>query len=218
MSTIKANDSDFENLYNSPISIKDATEMLKRKPQPNDRPFVAGTTNLNNGLVDRWEKEVLNHISDEKDCIPSGRVWDSWQIFEEGIVVTKFIEQKQKGIIQEIKFEDIEYWKNLFENGSITEIFDHGSGSIGFGWRLLNDYIKMWYAEQKYTQFYSKFSTPLEWEKNYHNYTKLLKGDVHPLWSSKETRDIINQKVLSILINNIKPQNSESLGGVQGSM
>lgn len=192
-----------EDLYNGPISIEDAAGMYRRKVQRNDRPYVAETTKLNNRMVDDWKKNVLQKICDGNGQVPAGRVEKSWRLYEEGKAIEQYIEMKKKGMIPSYSDEVIEFWKDFFENLTVEEIHSHGSGVVFTGWQILQEYIKIWFAEQKWEKLFSKSKDPLWWEKNQHDYTDYLEGKLEPLWSHEKFDDI-TQKIASILGNQVK--------------
>ncbi len=192
-------------MCNAPMLTSDAASMLRRRAQKNDRPYIAKTTKLNNRKVDDWKKNVLDKISDNRGMVLSGRVWHSWELYNEGKSVLKYRELKTKGVIPEISPDILEFWKDFFENLTVEEMHSYGSGAVSYGWGIIQTYNKMWYADQKYEKLFSQYSTPLEWERNYHRYKPLLFGEISPLWD-EETRKDIYQKVGAVLINQVKPQ------------
>lgn len=197
-----------DDVYNTPMLASDAAAMLRRKVQRNDRPYVADTTKLNNRKVDSWKKSVLDEISGPKGLVPSGRVWPSWQLYDEGLGVLKYQELKAKGLIPAVDPEVLEYWKDFFENLTVEEMHSYGSGVVSFGWGLIQNYLKMWYADQKYEALFSKFETPLEWERNHHPHKLLLEGRILPFWNEEMIKDI-QQKVAAVLMNQVRPQGGE---------
>ena len=196
------NQFDHEDYYNTPISVDDAASMFRRKPNRNDRPYVAETTKLNNRKVDDWKKKVLQNVCNESGKLQVGRVGKSWQLYEEGKVIEKYIEMKEKGMFPEYSEEVIEFWKDFFENLTVEEMHGYGSGVVFAGWQIIQSYIKTWFAEQKWERLFSKSSDPLWWEKNYHPHTDYLEGRVLPLWDPEKFKDI-NQKVAAILGNEV---------------
>lgn len=198
-----ANESD---IYNAPMRVEDAASMLRRRVQKNDRPYISSTTKLNNRMVDQWKKNVLLKTSDNQGRVPSGRVWQSWQLYLEGHEIKQFIELKKQGLLPEPPKEVIEFWKDFFENLSVEEMYAYGSGSISEGWGIIQRHLKMWFAEQKWERIFSaKPDDPLWWEKNYHAHTDYLSGKILPFWNEEKLKDI-QQKVAAILMNQVKPQ------------
>ena len=192
-------------MYNAPMLTSDAASMLRRRAQRNDRPYIAETTKLNNRRVDDWKKNVLDKISDHRGMVLSGRVWHSWQLYDEGKNHLKYQELKSKGAIPKISPEVLEFWKDFFENLTVEEMHSYGSGTVSYGWGIIQNYFKMWYADQKYEKLFSQYSTPLEWERNYHPHKALLSGEILPFWDEETIKDI-HHKVAAILINQVEPQ------------
>src|ERR1043166_6240737 len=104
--------------YNAPVKVEDAASMLRKRVHPNDRPYVAETTKLNNRMVDDWKEKVLRKISSPEGTIPSGKVWKSWQLYEEGKAVEQYIEMRNKGMLISYPIEVVEFWRVFFEKSS----------------------------------------------------------------------------------------------------
>lgn len=196
---------DREDVYTSPISTGDASAMLRRRVQKNDRPYIAETTTLNNRMVDDWKTSVLDQIADSRGTVPSGRVWESWRLYNEGKGILKYHDLKEKGMILETLPEVLEFWKDFFEHLNVDEMHAYGSGTVSYGWGIIQNYFAMWYSDQKYEALFGKFDTPLEWEQNHHNHTALLTGEVLPFWTEEILKDI-QQKIAAVLLNDVKPQ------------
>ena len=195
-----------DDYYNAPILVGDAASMLRRHVQKNDRPYVSDTTKLNNRLVDQWKKDVLVRMADHRGMLPSGRVWQSWQLFDEGRSIKKFIELKEQGMLPDPPAEVIEFWKEFFETLTVSEMHEYGSGTISAGWSILQTHITRWFADKKWELLFSKKpDDPLWWEKNYHSHTAYLNGEVLPFWNGEELKDV-QQKVSAVLMNQVQPQ------------
>ena len=192
-----------EELYNAPIAIDDVAGMYRRKVQRNDRPYIAETTKLNNRTVDDWKKNVLQKICDGEGKVPANRVEKSFRLYEEGKNIEQYMEMKKKGMVPVYSDEVIEFWKDFFENLTVGELHAHGSGVVATGWLLIQEYTKVWFAEQKWERLFSKSRDPLWWEENYHSHTDYLDGKIHPLWTNEKMDDIF-QKVAAVLANEIK--------------
>ena len=199
-----ASHEDYNDICNAPILTSDVASMFRRRILKNDRPYVANTTKLNNRMVDDWKKTVLDKISDHRGLVPSERVWRSWQLYNEGKTILKYQELRTKGVIPEISEEVFEFWKDFFEILTIEEMHAYGSGTVSHGWGIIQNCYKMWYANQKYEKLFSQYSTPLEWEKNYHHHKPLLFGEIFPFWDKEILKDI-QQKVSAILMNQVNP-------------
>lgn len=195
-----------QDAYNMPISTSDAAAMLRRRVAKNEKPYTQEVVKQNNRRVDAWKKNVLDKIADHRGFVPSGRVWGSWQLYDEGMSVREYRTLKAQGMIPEVSSEVLAYWREFFETMTPEEMTGYGSGTISTGWTILNSYIKMWYADQKYECVFSKSDDPLVWEKEYHKHTDLLQGKTLPFgWTEEQLKDI-QEKVLSVLTNTVKPQ------------
>jgi hypothetical protein len=193
---------DTEDYYNAPISIEDAASMFRKKIQKNDRPYVSETTKLNNDKIEDWKETVLQKICSETGTIPAGRILKCWELYSEGKVIEKFMETKKMGMMLEYPDNVVEYWKEFFENLTIGEMHTYGPGVISTGWHIIQSYIKMWFAEEKWSRLFSHSSDPLYWEKNYRPHTMYLDGSVLPFWNPEMFKDIA-EKVATVLGNQV---------------
>ncbi|MFW9930720.1 MAG: hypothetical protein ACFFD1_15125 [Candidatus Thorarchaeota archaeon] len=198
-----------QDYYNYPISVSDATAMFRRNIPSNTRPYEAKVIKLNNEMVDDWKNNVLDKIADQNGKIKSGRISGSWKLYEEGKGHQKFFELKTNGMLPEIPLEMVNWWKNFFESSTVEEMHSYGTGAISSGWTIIQEYFKMWYAEKKWNEFFSKSEDPLWWERNYHKHSLLLEGKILPFWTEEQLKDI-GQKVGSILINTVDPRWTEA--------
>lgn len=197
--------------YTNPISVSDATSILKRNISKNDRPYIASSTRCNNHQVDLWSKKVLTPISDRRQSVPAGRVWGSWQLYDEGRQIKKYIELKEKNLFRQITPEVLEFWKDFFENLSIEEMHNYGAGTVASGWAIIQDYIREWFSEKKWEMLFSQApDDPLYWEKNYHKHNMYIEGKVLPFWDEETLKDI-QQKVGAILYNQPRPQDQTGI-------
>lgn len=194
------------NPYNTPMRVEDAASMFRRRVQLNDRPFVAITTKLNNKMVDNWKKTILSEIADNRGTVPSARIWGSWKLYLEGFECKNFAKMKKEGLLPEVDKKVINYWKNFFEKLTVEEMHSYGSGTVSTGWGIIQNYMKVWFAQRKWDEFYSKKpNDPLWWEKNFIKYKSILNGEALPFWNENRLKEI-QQKVGAILFNQVNPQ------------
>lgn len=199
---------DDEIIANMPMLVSDASSTLRRKVNSYDREYVKITTKLNNRLVDDWEDKVLRNIADDKGQVPSGRVWNSWQLFLEGHEIKQYQKLKEEGKIVDCPEEILDYWKDFFENKTPEEMHSYGTGAVSHGWGIIQNYFKTWFADKKWELLYSKFpDDPLAWEKNYYKHSDIIFGKVLPFWTEDQLKDI-HFKVGSVLFNTVKPQDA----------
>ena len=196
-------DANLDQAYNAPMSTDDAASMLRRIVVRNERPDTACVIKLNNKRVDDWKKNVLDKMTSTRK-VPAGRVWESWKLYDEGKNITQLHKLRELGVLPDIPETTIEFWKNLLENSSVEELHAYGSGTIAMEWNIIQTYIKTWFATKKWEELFSQSDDPLFWEKNSHEHSQLLRGEVLPLWD-KETFLDINDKVATILNIQVDP-------------
>jgi hypothetical protein len=192
-----------EDYYNYPMKIEDAAGMLRVRIPKNEKPFTVSALQENNRLVDEWKKTVLKKMADSKGMIPSGRVWPSWLLFYEGKMIKKYTQLKDDGFIVRPPARVVDYWKVLFEKGSVEDLHKLGSATVSYGWGIIRTELERWYVEQKWDKLYSKSPDPLFWEKNYHKHADLFNGKIFPIWGEELLKEI-QEKVSAVLFNQVK--------------
>lgn len=191
--------------YLTPILVSDATSMLKKNISKNERPLTRKVQELNNQRVDTWKEKVLDKLSDENGRIPSGKVWEYWSTYDEGLEVLSYVTLQSEGAITEFPDEVVNFWKDAFENLEVEELYELGGASVMYGWTVIDLTIKSWMAKKKYDVLYSKSDDPLYWEKNKNEYSDISDGKQLPFWNDSILRDV-SQKVGVILQNVVRPQ------------
>lgn len=195
---------DTEDLYNLPILIEDAASMLRKNVSRNERPYTIEAVKFNNRMVDDWKKSVLENMADSRGMVRSGRVAQSWMIFEEGNTIYSYMKLKEEGLIPSCDPKIIDYWKDFFETLSVSEMKKYGWGVVAKGWNILNSHLQDHFVTQKWEKLYSKSADPFFWEQNHSDISDLLQGKPHPFWNDEDLKDI-QQKVNSVLSTAVKP-------------
>lgn len=193
-----------EDPYNAPIAVSDAVAMFKSRVGSNMKPYTREAIDYNNRLVDRWGKEMLVKIADCKGTLPSGALLGMWTLYHEGIFIKRYIEYSTENHIPATPDDVITFWRTLFETSSIESLMDMGSGLVSFGWMILQNYFKRWYAEEKWARFYSKYpGDPVAWYKNYKDHKALITGKELPFWD-ESTMAEVTEKVGTVLMTQVK--------------
>lgn len=195
---------DIEAGYNKPISTSDAAAMLRRKVARNGKPYDTAVIQGNNRLVDKWKKEVLDKMNPGSRTLPAGRVWPSWQLYNEGTNCYMMRDMVEAGFFPEPPKNVLEFWKAFFETSSVEELHSYGSGTVSMGWTIIQNYFKLWFMKEKYDKFFSQSDDPLWWEKNHHTQAAVLNGEVFPFWSPEELKEI-HEKILPVLSIQVQP-------------
>lgn len=191
-------------VYNVPISVTDASSMLRTKIQPNMRPYTLQVVKLNNRLVDDWEEKVLKKMADRRGTVPSGKVWPSWKLYFEGKGILEYV--KIRNMIPRVTKDQLKFWTEFFHHSTLEEIHSCGVGVVSFGWDIIETELRSWNADQKWEKIFSKSEDPLEWEKMAPSHQSLLKGELFPFWN-QEILKTISEKVGTILHLQITPEN-----------
>lgn len=196
-----------EDYYDQPISLRDASSMLRKRVRPNDKPYTQTTTKLNNRMVDDWAKNVLKPLADTRGTIPSGRVWGSWQLYYEGKGIEKYAKLREQGVLPRVEKEVLDFWIEFFETLSVEEMHDYGVGAVSSGWSIICNETRMHFADEKWEKLYSQSEDPLYWEKEHFKYKDLIDGIPHPFGWNREKFGEITEKVMTVLANQVTPTN-----------
>ena len=194
-----------EDYYNLPISINDAASMFRKPIKKNEKPYTNTVVKLNNSMVDDWKKTILEKLADKRGTVPSGKLWGSWTLYLEGREVKRYIELRDKKMINRLSKEQLEFWKDFFDNLEIGELHSYGAGMVSYGWALVQNEIRMWCADEKWDKIFSHSDDPLQWEKMSYKHQDLLKGKIYPFWTIEKIIEI-KEKVYTILLNTVNPQ------------
>lgn len=193
-----------EDLYNLPILIEDAASMLRKNVSRNERPYTIDAVKFNNRMVDEWKECVLKRMANSNGTVKSGRVAQSWLLFEEGRTIYSYMKLKEEGLIPDIDPKVIQFWRDFFQDLEVVEMKKYGWGVVAKGWGILSNYIQDHFVQQKWERLYSRSEDPFFWEEHHSDIADLLQGKPHPFWREDELRDI-QQKVTSVLSVVVKP-------------
>lgn len=193
-----------EDIYNLPILIEDAAAMLRRNVSRNERPYTADAIKINNRMVDDWKENVLKKMADSQGRVRSGRVAQSWLLYEEGKTIHSYMKLKKDGLIPDVDEKVAEFWKDFFENLEVSEMKHYGWGTVAKGWGILGNYIQDHFVQKKWEALYSRSEDPFFWEQNHSDIQDFLQGKPHPFWREDQLKDI-QHKVTSVLGTTVKP-------------
>lgn len=187
------------------ISILDASSMLKKQVNSNERPYTAAVIKFNNALVSEWYEKVLKKICDKKNSIRAGAVWPEWQYFYVGKTLPQFMEALKNGFVLRASEGVLDYWTNVFKNYSIEELIMMGAPIVGYGWKIIMDENYIQKCTDRWEFIYSKSDDPLQWRKMANSYPKLWSDEAASIfWSPEELEDITG-KVQTVLKIGIAP-------------
>ena len=194
----------------SRIKPSDAASMLRKQVKANTPPYQAAVTKMNNALVDEWKREVLDQVAVD-GTIDASMVWDSWSLFHEGKIITELMTLLKDGTLRVPSDGDIEYWRVYLAKASIEDLHKLGSATVALIWTEVNNYIRVWFAKQKWQRVYSKSSSPLAWEHLRVKERGLFHGEEFPVWN-KEQFEEVAEKVRTILTGDVRV---EGVSGVR---
>lgn len=190
----------------APIRISDASSMLRKRINVNERPYTNAIYKYNNSLVDEWHEKVLMKIADKNGQVRAGQVWGEWRFFLDGKTVPQFMKELEIGHVCRPTANSVDYWVEVFTKKSIEEIAAMGQSAVGHGWKLIVDETFIRSSIEKWEKVYKGYDDPMAWRKRAHNNPKLWAEDYDsPFWGPEELKDI-HQKVLTVLKISVSPE------------
>lgn len=187
----------------TPMKCSDAVAQLKRKVSPNERPYEKETIELNNALVDTWDRTVLTPNS-KKGKLPAGSIHPHLVSFLVGRDIKSFMQYRS--MLVEYPEEKVMFWINLFKNASIKDLHAMGPAVVSMGWGLIFNAISSYSASLKYEKIYSKTDDPAQWAKIAADNQQVFRGDLLPFGLDQETMLEMEAKVMAILKISIEPK------------
>lgn len=191
----RVHDSNF-NPAELPISTFNAATMLKKTVKENEKPYDKAVKQANNALVERWRKEVLNVLADNKGNVKCGIVWESWQRFSEGFNIRSLVEMKP--YLVRYDEDQLNFWIEFFRDLTVKEIASYGAGVSDLGWFFLSNEVRIRMSEKKWEEVYSKSENPLDWERSNSQERSVLRGEIFPILDSF-TMKRMEEKVRAVL-------------------
>lgn len=186
-----------DDIYNSLIRVGDAVGMYKAEVSGSDPGYIASVKKLNNKMVDKWKSEVLNESSID-GAIPAMYVNPSLQVFQQGIFITRAMELIENEKMRSCSDETLRWWINFFETSSPVDMYNHTPMVVSRGWKIIETYLKSWYALEKWERLYKHFPLdPLAWDKQSGKFKDLFMGKERPIWNAGEFKPI-QEKINSV--------------------
>lgn len=186
--------------YNQPIKISDAIEMLKPKFYPNERPYDKKVKELNNLFLEDWRKDMLEPVAGENSTIQSGKVWDYFELYLNGVNYQNLTTQPIKRLSDEMR----KHWMDFLDQ-DIEVLYSFGIFIVNHAWGELMRDVALYYAQEMYNKVYSQTEDPVEWIKKREENKELFTPTFIPFWDQKKFEDM-KEKVMSITRNKIYPQ------------
>lgn len=195
---------DIMDVTKSRIRRSDATSMLLRKIDRNERPYIRVVLEGNNRIVEQWDDTVLRKIVDKDGALPSCRVERSLTTFKEGIEVSQYIVHQQ--YIPVPSQEQIDYWINFFRTTTMEDLHNAGPFVVAAGWSVLRSAIQNFVANEKWEKIYSQTHDPVKREKLRDKHPELSFKDRLPFGLSAEECNDFGLRVSTLSSIRIEPQ------------
>jgi len=191
---------------NTSIKISDASSLLRKMIDPNERPFTKTVLKHNNSLVDEWHETVLKNICDSKGCIRAGQMWHEWQYFYYGKTLKPFINLFEEGLVIRPEKKIVDFWVKTFTESSIKDLSNMGISLVGYGWKIILDEIFIRNCIDRWEKIYSESEDPMVWRKLANSHPKLWNSNnENPFWQLEALETII-QKVLTVIKTPVSPE------------
>lgn len=192
------------------MSIDTARDMFLQKIGPNCPPYAVECITFNNDFVKRWHAVLERVVSTSggsstgKKELHTERMEKIMEYFIEGEAIKSYMRLRREGCFFTPKPEQLEKWKIMMVQSSITELKTLGSSVVGIIWGLIRDYIRDYVMCLKWENVYSQSEDPVEWEKLAIQNKKLFEGECLPFWT-KEKYTEIQEKVLFAIKLSVNP-------------
>lgn len=188
-----------DDFTNNLISVNDVASMFRKKIPKNSPPYVEKVIKANNKLVDLWQKNVVEKMANGNGKIQCTQVQNAWNIFSEGYYIRKYIELRDKGMIQRSSPEVLDFWSTYFSSLEVDEMQNYGVGCNSLGWVIIQDEIRMYCIDKKWEMVYSKSEKPYDWVKEARQHPDVMRGKFLPFdWDEETLRDI-QYKITTVL-------------------
>lgn len=198
--------------FMAPMRIFDASSILRKSINQNERPYTKAVLKYNNSIVDEWHEKVLVNIATRTGNIRAGQVWTEWQFFYNGKLTFPYMKAFEDGYISRPNPSAVDFWVDKFMNSTIEELVEMGPSAVGHGWKLVSDESSIRKTLERWELVYKHSNEPLEWRKKAHDNPKLWATEYdNVFWSEEQNKDI-TQKVFSVLKTSIAPKTTENLG------
>ena len=187
---------------NAPISLQSASDLLKVRVRPNERPYEQIVKRANNALVDEWRERVLQKLADHRGTIQVGKVWSSWEMFIEGKGIRTFAGLRD--MIVRLTKGQLRFWLSFFDELTVEEMCEYGPGVVDFGWFYVQSEVRLCVAEMKWDSVYSTTDDPAEWEKTSAHNRAIIRGEIFPFWNAEKLKEN-EQKCKAVLAGVARP-------------
>jgi hypothetical protein len=204
-----ASDADMsEMMLNSPIRIGDATAMLRKRINANEKPYTAEVLRQNNARVDEWQNSVLRKIARDDGCIPAGRVEGCLRYFIEGkeIYAIKKFKDMNGAHLPQISDETVKFWIDYIKRSSPTELYQVGAFVLTQGWGIIQNAITLHFSHRKWEEVYSQSDDPATWDKLANDHPHTMNNKQIPFGLDSDTLNDMRDKVMAVLRTPIEPQ------------
>ena len=186
------------------VRISDAAAMMRMKPNNAMSQYKIDVINMNNKLVDRWEREVLENIANNEGMVRASQIWDSWKIFLEGVSARTLFENYDQ--FTNLTDEQITFWKAFLEL-DIEVLHTYGSGAVYQGKQNIETEVRRRITKEKWDKVYSKTDDPKIWYNEAKVYNDLFFNDDNEfyVWSPVVYKELLT-KIHTIIDNPVKPE------------
>lgn len=189
----------------NPISIIDASSMLRQRIRKNERPFDEYVKRFNNKRVDEWEDKLLKPLAAQYGQLMASRIWPTWVNFNEGYELRSYFGHPE--LIQNLDNDLVEVWKQRFTSSSFDDLKEMGTMLVMHGWNIVISYIRRYVLRKKYDTVFSTTDDVMEWYKLHQEHKLLFEGDDLPFWTKERINEYTDQlRVLAQLNMNAFPE------------
>jgi hypothetical protein len=185
----------------SMMSVRDVFSIFYHEIGPNERPYTAELSRLNNGLLEQWRDEILERMADEQGMVDAEKATISLKVYTDGLEVL--------ALNEDFDFANLELELppvfTLIEKMELADLWKKRSSWVLLSYETIMRSLKLQTAKDKYLTVYSKSDDIREWYRLSSRHRDLFSGGYEPFGVSTDRIKAVCEKIGCILQVTINP-------------
>ena len=188
------------------VSVNDAFGFFYKQIGPNERPFVAEITELNNAMLEEWKETVLKKLANSDGLAEAELVSISLKVFIEGHEIRSLNEKYHfDDCPNDAEFLQRPEFLDYLEKATLKELWELRTTRLMLSYQDIADRIKLNLAFQRYKKVISKSDDPFQWYVLSKKHKDLFIGGYLPFDLTAEKLQAITEKISTVMMNKINP-------------
>jgi len=185
------------------LSLQISSQYFRQRITANMKPYTKVVAELNNSLIDMWEKETLGKVT-KRLSLSDPKELALWSLWYEGKGVQMYMKIRDQ--LPKATPKQLAFWKDLLEKKSLEELHGYGIGVVSHAFQIIQCETRMWIADQKWEKIFSQGEDLKSWLELASKNEDLAQGKILPFWDEK-TLQKVSIKIGTILSAQINPNN-----------